>query len=296
MHRNLFWAVVASVTAVGLPGLVRHRRWEQVALVGGFLATLLIFHGVAGSSKLSGEGTSRYGVLLIAPGVLAFACLLRSAVSVGAADAEQADSSDAPSPSLRAALGRTVVVVLGGAMLSGLIANWFHVYTGSGRESIWTLRPDSPEPYDVAFRTICRDYLDRGEALRGPCEILGEDFWSAEPLEYYASTHPIVRVERLDSHCFNVWSKMDPHNLDDFHRLFFETSSDRLRRGAYYVAHTPDGFALAAKLQSAFAGEAMQSWDVRHPSGAILVKVCRLGPPAPAIASSAAVGAGSVVR
>jgi hypothetical protein len=286
------------VTAIGLPRLVRHRRWDQVALVAGFLGTLLIFHAVAGSSKLSGEGTSRYGVLLIAPGVLAFACLLRSAVFAGAA--EQDDLAPAElSPSLRPALGRGVVVVMGTAMLSGLVANWFHVYTGSGRESLWTLKADTPEPYDVAFRIICRDYLDRGEALRGPCRILGEDFWSAEPLEYYASTHPIVRVERLDSHCFNTWMKMDPHNLDDYKRLFLETSTDRLRRGGYFVAHTPDGFALAERLKSAFPADSIQTWDVLHPGGAVLIKVCRLGPPAPergAIAAGKSLRPGTVVR
>jgi hypothetical protein len=301
MHRNLFWAVVASVTAIGLPQLVRHRRWEQVALVTGFAVTLLVFHAVAGSTKLSSEGASRYGVLLIAPGVLAFACLLGSAVSIGAAESEEANSPDAGQPSrgLRPALGRGVVVLLGGAMLSGLLSNWFHVYTGSGRESLWTLRTDTPEPYDVAFRMICRDYLDRGEALRGPCQILGEDFWSAKPLEYYASTHPIVRVERLDSHCFDVWSKMDPHNLDDFRRLFLETSADRLRRGGYFVAHTPDGFALAAKLKATFPAEPIQTWDIRHPSGAILAKVCRLGHPAPAkaaIATGTPAGSRTAVR
>ncbi len=73
--------------------------------------------------------------------------------------------------------------------------------------------------------------------------------------------------------------KMDPHNLDDFQRLFVETSADRLRRGGYFVAHTREGFALAAKLRAAFPVEAMQTWDVRHPNGAVLVKICRLGPP-----------------
>ncbi len=295
LHRNLFWAVVGTVTAIGLPRLARQRRWDELSLVVGFLGTLVIFHVLAGSTKLSGEGTSRYGVILIAPAVLAFACLLRSAVSVGTSD----DAEPTPVPSLRPALGRGVVVVLGGAMLSGLVANWFHIYTASGRESLWTLGTDTPEPYDVAFRTICRDYLDRGEALRGPCQILGEDFWSAEPLEYYASTHPIVRVERLDSHCFDTWLKMEPRNLDDFKRLFVETSTDRLRRGGYYVAHTPDGFALLAKLTSAFPAEPMQTWDVRHPNGAVLIKICRLGPPAPpraAIAAGSTPGAGTVVR
>jgi hypothetical protein len=289
-HRNLFWAVVAVVTVLGLPRLIRHRRWDELALFAGLVGTLVIFHVLAGSAKLSGEGTSRYGVILIAPAVLAFACLLRAAVSVGTSDAAAA------MPSLRPALGRGVVVVLGGAMLSGLVANWFHVYTASGRESIWTLGTDSPEPYDVAFRTICRDFLDRGAALQGPCQILGEDFWSAEPLEYYASTHPIVRVERLDSHCFDTWMKMDPHNLDDFHRLFVETSTDRLRRGGYFVAHTPDGFALAAKLKAAFPAEAMQMWDVRNPGGAVLVRICRLGAPAQTIAAGPTPDEVTVVR
>ncbi len=137
-HRNLFWAIVATVTAIGLPRLVRRRRWDEVSLVAGLVGTLVMFHVLAGSDKLSGEGTSRYGVILIAPAVLAFACLLRAAVSVGTSD------EAAVMPSLRPALGRGVVVVLGGAMLSGLVANWFHVYTASGASRSGRWEPTRP--------------------------------------------------------------------------------------------------------------------------------------------------------
>lgn len=71
-----FWAIVLPVLALGSWRLVLQRRWDRLALVLGVIASAAGMALVGGTTILQ-PGMTRYGLALVAPSAVAFACLLR---------------------------------------------------------------------------------------------------------------------------------------------------------------------------------------------------------------------------
>jgi 4-amino-4-deoxy-L-arabinose transferase-like glycosyltransferase len=256
IHRGLFWGTVLLVVPAGMIGLVRDRQWDRISLVGGLAAGLTAFHLIAGPKAIYDFGTHRYGVVFIAPTVFAFACLVHATFARRAEE----DASDRRLSVVHTAL----VVGVGFAMLLSVKLNWFDFYTAAGRESLWTLKSDTKEPFQQALSLIVHDaaHVRAAAATREPCLVVAEDYWCQKPLEYLASGHSAISIELWDA---------EPEGEND-------RQVERLRRGGYVVVRRngPDATkaeAIEQALNSAFCASQIRRWDItdcmNHPSVAV---------------------------
>ena len=76
----IFWVPFLVIVGLGTWQFVREKQWERVALVFGLFASAAGFFVVAGSDILCPLGITifRYGMFLVTPTVLVFACSARS--------------------------------------------------------------------------------------------------------------------------------------------------------------------------------------------------------------------------
>ena len=80
VHDLAFWGILAPVVIFGSWQLWRARQWDRLALVASVVATLAGLYRL-GPWMLHPE-VVRYGVFLVAPSVVAFACLVRGLLIV----------------------------------------------------------------------------------------------------------------------------------------------------------------------------------------------------------------------
>jgi hypothetical protein len=288
-HRWALRAVLASAVLVGVPRLVIGRRWDRLALLAGLAIGLGGFHFVVGPEHLMTEGGSRYGVVFVAPAVVAFACLLEAALA-GRATAQTPEEHDAsiPAPPIRVSLAAPALsAVFAGLMLSSMAVHWFSTFSAPGRETIWTFFDDGSEPFEAAYRIIAHDYHQRKPA--DLCRILAEDYWVSKPIEYYASWRPTFEVENVADTIHLKWSVLPIPHSDRYDIV----AVDRLRQGGYVCLRTDSPLAIQRAIKSAFSAEELHSWVVPNINGRDVLIVYRLeaapatNAAAPAIASGA---------
>ena len=243
-HAWAFWGVVLPVVAPGSWVIVRRRQWDRAALVFGTLATVAGFHLALGPDALH-PALSRYGIFLVVPLCLSFACLLRALLVEGQA------------PLARAARRAQVAALLAGALvlLHGVKVNWFDVYIGQsrGRERIWTLRTEAIEPKLKMMRILLRDMAGAGPARPGRWVIVAEDWWSYRPLQFFAAWRDDIRVACLE-------------------RVAAPQERQRILRaqldGGGYVVATAGG-EVDRLVAATFPAAALRSWAVQegaHPT------------------------------
>ena len=286
-HQRLLAAVLVALLAVGVPRLVLGRRWERLALLFGLATSLAAFHVIAGPRMIFVEGSSRYGVVFLAPAAFAFAALLQAAV--GGGSKAVAETGTPPTPA--SWVPRGVVAALGGGMLYAMLGGFFAPYSAPGRESIWTFKADVREPLAEVYTLIIRDYLRNGIA-HGTCRIAGETFWISKPLEFLGSRRRLVRVEQLDEPEVVFPTVPPPATTEEAQWRQVVKVVDRLRRGSYVVANlNPKDSVTNRAIRNAFPPGRVRSWTVPNPKGNPCYGIYRLEP-----AEVAATREDSIVR
>lgn len=281
----LFWGVVGPVLVLGTWRLVCTRRWDRLALLAGLAlggAGLLV---VAGAHAIRPE-MPRYGMYLVMPSVLAFACLLRSLLVTA--------------PGVRPALLRgaqcTALLGLGWTLLWATKTNWFDFYTSTSGESLWTFRTETPDPNQRVLALVARDVeavgrapavLGRSQAPPARALLITENWWTYGPLQYLTLTRPDIKVVAYEQMGLDLQQ----------HSAHLRAN---LERGAYAVGFS--GGRFEALITQWFAPERLERWDIPHNdgdyffNGSRTLAVFRLKPAAPARAETVAEAAFSSQR
>jgi hypothetical protein len=234
LHDGIFWSLFGTVFVLGTWRLVAQRQWDRVALVAGLVMSACGFHLTVGPDGLH-PGMPRYGLFLVMPTVLAFACQLRALlVEPSAAWLVWAR---------RFQIG--AYLALGFILLGSVKLNWFDEFTrqSSGRESVWSLRTESIEPMHRVRTILLRDLgVPRGHAL-----LVTDDWWTYRPLQYMLAWRRDIRVACLE--------RIGPEEQVRILRKALES-------GAYAVGE--DGKRFDAAVQAAFPSDRLRSWRVRE--------------------------------
>ena len=186
VREALVWGAAATVGAFGFGSLIRSRRWDRVALVLGFLAsTAALF--ILGGSEILQPGMVRNGNVLLVPGVLAFACLLRASLLEPSNGWHRAFRGLQVGAMGTAALALILTLDLGALDHSkcqdgGLDA-------APSIESIWTFEVDAVDPRVMALETILAD-----RRVEGPAVIVCDTWMTAWPIAYLGLGRDDLRV------------------------------------------------------------------------------------------------------
>jgi hypothetical protein len=244
-----FWGVLAVAIPLGLRRLARDRRWDVLALFAGLAASAAGFHLVAGSNVF-GLDTYRYGMFLVAPTVLAVACLLGRAL-------------DRPAAGRPGWKTLAVASVIGWALLASVKLTYFDYYTHGTRLSLWKPRHQRTDSKQRALQVILDD-IAREPGAGGRRVIVAEDWWLYRPLQFLAQGRKDVKV---------VW----------YERLSEDAArrAGRLRElfdgGAYLVAYP--GRAAEHSVAPSFSPVQVRTWVIPDRWGSPYVSVHRLRGP-----------------
>lgn len=237
-----FWAVVLGVLALGVPAIIRRRQWTRLALLAGLAISLVGMHLVTGPDILR-PYLVRYGLYLVSPTIVAFACLVRALVP-------------APGGWLRSGLRlgqASTFFGLAWALLICVKVNFFGFFLPQlqGQEDFWTLRTEAKDPKQWVAEIIADDADDDG----GPSHrvVLAEDWWTYRPLQFYLSDRPELEPGSLE---FFV-----PQHRDLLIRKHMEA-------GGYVVGTV--GQDVIGRVESAFPAEDLKHWHVFSPPYACL--------------------------
>ena len=238
-----FWAVVLGVLALGLPALIRRRQWERLALLAGLAISLVGMHLVTGPDILR-PYLVRYGLYLVSPTIVAFACLVRALVP-------------APGGRLRSGLrlGQSLGVLrarLGVAHLrEGQFLRLLHpAVAGPGGLLDPPDRGEGPEAVGRRDHRRRRGRRRRGGATGSCSPRTGGRY---RPLQFYLSDRPELEPGSLE---FFV-----PQHRDLLIRKHLEA-------GGYVVGTV--GQDVIGRVESAFPAEELKHWHVFSPPYACL--------------------------
>lgn len=250
----LFWALAIGVTIAGGVGLARRSRWDQLALVGGVLGSVIAFGVVAGPNGVKPE-LIRYPMSLVGPGVAAFACLVVALLRPG--DATRPDSGRA----------RVLLTLLGMILVLPLVDFDRHflgaIRADGGGHGSPRFRAGPIDPKEIAANLVAGDLVsiadERGTLLRR--SVLAEDYWVLMPLTYFA----------LDQPKAVLWMNSgDPKvRREEFDRI--------LRRGGLFVGFA--GGHVEQELLAHFAGETLERREVDGYGGRPALVLYRLREP-----------------
>jgi hypothetical protein len=281
----LFWGVVVALAVVGVPRLLRQRRWDYLALIGSLAMSLLAFHRMAGAVVLS-TVFHRYGAFLLVPTAFALAMLAREVLFTAADGLPTTPTSGSGS---RAARARWLPVSLGLVLAAGglytLKSRYFDAYNRSGRELLWTLRAEDTTPIHRVYNVISAD-IDRSNSpgARKVHGIICEDCWVGRPFEFLALGRRDMKVVMYDV----LRCQVTPDRFNDFLKR-------RAEAGDYFVAKSLIKDGLKEHVRTIFPHDRIERWeDVRTPTSAYLVE--RLQPQQPAEPVIAGAGQGDVSR
>jgi len=245
-----FWGIVLALLIPGTLRLARGRCWDRLALLAGLVAGAAGYFVVVGAGGLHPAG-SRYGLFLIVPAVLSFACMARSSLAAPGGR------------SLRVA----ALLAVGWGLLLGFKVNRFDAerlplhFTAMAtrphpaasahrRESPWTLGTDVPDPKVQAYRIILHDIGRAPEAQNATTTILTQNWWLYRPLQYLAvGRRDLKVVDHGKVPCTG------PQQYVDHLR-------DQLLAGAYLVGY-PDQF-LENFAKDVVPPAALRRWEIRH--------------------------------
>jgi 4-amino-4-deoxy-L-arabinose transferase-like glycosyltransferase len=266
---RVFWIVVLPVLAVGSWRMAARRRWDRLALIVGVIVSAVGMALVGGTTILQ-PGMTRYGLALVAPSAVAFACLLTELL-----EGFPRNQSE-PGRLLRSA----ALVGLGWVGLFSLKMeelDLLHVRDatpGPSHDTIWTFSSGERNPSKRALCRILRD-IARTPGDRGPRTLLAEDWQTYTTLSYLSLDEPRVSVVNL----------ADLGQSPDFPARF----RDLLERHAYGIG--APGAAIEVVGSGTFGPQALDRWAVPR-YGQQSLQVLRLRPsPALAVAPD-----GSVLR
>jgi hypothetical protein len=268
-----FWMAVLVALAFGLRPLIRNRQWDRVALLLGLLLSLGALLLVGGSAILEPDGT-RYGLFLVVPSVLAFACLVNGLLI----------PATNPWRTAARSLQFATLLALGGMLLSSsdlsrlTKARVLDGRASSGEESVWTFRNDVRDPHRRALSLIEKDF-HRAESGRGAgaggrslggvgrLMMIAAGRWKDYGvLEYLALQRGNVRMDHYEEL---------GRSLEQRRQLLREY----LQQGAYAISVPWRGDDLEHVIESSFPPERVHRWEIFH-HGVKLITVYRLKGPA----------------
>jgi hypothetical protein len=236
LQAGLFWAAVGGAMIYGVRRLWRARAWDRLALVAGTVASVAGFHMVAGSRVF--EATNRYGVVLILPAILSFACLVEAILT---------DPLDHERRSDRC-YQLLALTVLGWLLLWCAKTNWFDPRLAGGDESFWTFRSETRNSHKQALSIIRRDLRHDG-AGPGAATVVAQPYWTAWPLQYYTLGQSDLAITPL----FQTDPGPDRDELR--HHLVRQ-----MEAGAYAVGY-PEGD-VEKDVSAIFPAERLRRWDL----------------------------------
>jgi hypothetical protein len=252
-----FWIVVLPVLILGSWRLAANRRWDRLALVVGVILSATGMALVGGTTILQ-PGMTRYGLPLVPPAAVAFACLLR----------ELLDGVPGAAIDRGRAIKMTALVGLGWAVLLSLRMeelNGHHVRDAKpapGHDTIWSWGDPERNPSKRALRRILADIAaDPGD--RWPRALIVDDWNTYMTLSYLALDRPRVEVVFL-----NELGKQP-----DFPARF----RSLLEGGGYGIG--PPGSGIEIVSNNAFGPQALDRWIVPR-YGQPLIQILHLRPPA----------------
>jgi hypothetical protein len=237
LHDWIFWCPVVTVLLLGTWELVKQRKWDRLALVLGLIASASGYHLVVGPDGLH-PLMPRYGLFLVVPSALAFACLTEILLV-------------RPTGPLRAkfrAIQYLALLAVGFALLISYKRNYFDEMTklSQGRESFWTLQSESEDYFSIVTRALKTDF-DRAGVGPSPKIIVTDDWFVFKPLEY-------LMVRRDDVKIGNV-ERIPPEQRPQIVR-------NCMQAGGYVVGYT--GGALDQTVRTAYPAETLWHWHI-HP-------------------------------
>ena len=242
IHDAAFWGLVLGLLALGLVPLVRSRRWDRLALVGGLIASAVGFHVVTGKGVIWPEWVSllRYGMFLVVPTCLALACLARGLL---------VEPVDGPRAALRH-LQHAGLLAVGFACLYSTKTQWFDAFAGTG-ESIWTFKTDNVDPFRVAVATLTDD-IDRRGAGAAPAVVMAADYWDNNPLQFLAHRRRDVEVLNYSDLIFQP----DRFPYDERLRRFRK----QMEAGAYAVSYAGKASELSFLVGALYPADRLRCW------------------------------------
>jgi hypothetical protein len=252
-----FWIIFLGALVFGMRCLVRNRQWDRVALVVGLflsLAALFLF----GRTEIIEPGVTRYGLFLVVPSVLAFACLANSLL-IALTNRWRAAARPVQLATLLAlGWGALVGCDLHRLSKAGVVDG----PSCSGEESVWSFGSDAPDPRRRLLALI-RDDFDRtgpgrgttsgreGPGGAGRIVIIGAGGWVKDyaVLRYLALRCGNIKVASYEK----LGSNPEQHQ---------QLLCDLLEKGAYAVSVPPRGDDLDQVIRSFFPPEHVQRWEI----------------------------------
>jgi hypothetical protein len=235
--------------------MVREKQWERVALVGGLFASAGGFFVVAGSDMLCSLWIAwlRYGLFLVIPTVLAFACAARSLLVEPTSSGRWAVRQ----------LQHVGLLAIGVALLCCVKLNWFDLFTNDGQESVWTFQTDSPDRFDQVMSTIRRDLRQRN-ATQGGQAIITDNHWLQRPLEYLTVSMTNIWVIPYD-----IWGGTINRGSHQ------ELLTRAIKGGSYVVCNVKS--TLDEDVWATFPQESLRRWEIKR-EGRWAIAIYRLKP------------------
>jgi hypothetical protein len=236
LELGLFWAAVLAALLFGVRRLWRDRAWDRLALVAGTVASVVSFHVVAGSRVF--EVSYRYGVVLILPVVLSFACLVEAILADPLDDERRSDRR----------FQLLMLTAVGWLLLWCAKVNWFDPRLAGSDESFWTFRSETTTSHEQALSIVRRD-LRQGRAGLGPPTIIAQPYWTAWPLQYYTLGQRDLAI--------TPYFPTDPGQDRELLRRRLVT---QMEAGAYVVSYP--GGEVEQDVLAAFPAQRLRRWDL----------------------------------
>lgn len=245
-----FWLVVLPVLALGSWRLASRRRWDRLALVAGLILSAVGMALIGGTTILQ-PGMTRYGLALVGPAAVAFACLVSELL------ADEHGSIARP-----VSLGQAVSLVgIGLALPLGLRMdelNLMHVRDrvpgaivgGSTQGGVVVTDPNTARQ---TLRDILND-MRKSPGDHRPRTIVTEDWNTYLPLSYLTLGRRSLRVVYLN----------DVAASAEFPENFQHMLADR-----GYGVGAPGG-AIESVSAGAFGATALDRWERPRPDSTSL--------------------------
>jgi hypothetical protein len=267
-----FWGLVLALLAAGLPGLIRQRRWDRLALLAGLGASIVGLY-VVGGPEVIRPHHERYGMGLFVPTILLMSALLSSLISRFGSERQTI-----------ARLSCLAMVAAGcwGTLLVFKVA-YLDTLRATGGGSHPTFRTAAVEPKQAAFDIIVDDLMwsetasakgavspKAGKAPAAPAPervattVLAEDWWLYWPIRFLACRNPGIEVIPFEELFAQSHSSMRVNDRD----------MSTLSTGGYAVGFA--GGELEQAVVSGFSPNQLRRWDIADDAGRKLITVFRV--------------------
>ncbi|MDB5352500.1 MAG: hypothetical protein JWN86_3747 [Planctomycetota bacterium] len=237
-----FWGLVGVVVVFGSWQLIRQRAWDRLALVAGAIASAAGYHLVVGPGGFHPD-MPRYGLFLVVPNALAFACLVQSLI-VRPISAEAA---------VIRRLQVATVFLCAWMLMLNFRYNYFATFEAQAaefHESFWTLKTESPDPMQRMASLVVKD-LAASAKRPDPAVVIAEDWWTYKPLQLHLMRRKDIKVASLE------------HLVPEQKK---RTLGHQLRAGGYAIGAV--GGTVDTTIKALFPAEQLKQWQFQigwHP-------------------------------